>query len=114
MKIRKKWLNQLKKSLTNIFKNIICHLFAGESHQVVKITGTYNTYLETYKCSICTCKMFSRIFSCVLKVERPHGTKKAYFAVVDAWFGSAIVNVTAEVGSGWDPKKTTAKKSVYS
>jgi hypothetical protein len=38
MQIRKKWLNQLKKFLTNILKNIIWHLFAGESHQVVKIT----------------------------------------------------------------------------
>jgi hypothetical protein len=43
MKIRKKWLNQLITSLTNILKNIIWHLFAGESHQVVKITVTYCT-----------------------------------------------------------------------
>jgi hypothetical protein len=41
MQIRKKWLNQLKNLLTNIFDNIIWHLFAGESHQVVKITVTY-------------------------------------------------------------------------
>jgi hypothetical protein len=40
MQIRKKWLNQLKTLLTNIFKNIIWHLFSGESHQVVKITLT--------------------------------------------------------------------------
>ena len=40
MQIRKKWLYQLKKFLTNILKNIIWHLFAGESHQVVKITVT--------------------------------------------------------------------------
>ncbi len=39
MQIRKKWLNQYK----NIFKNIIWHLFAGESHQVVKITVPYPT-----------------------------------------------------------------------
>jgi hypothetical protein len=31
MQIRKKWL---------IFKNIFLHLFAGKSHQVVKITVT--------------------------------------------------------------------------
>ncbi len=40
MQIRKKWLNQLKAFLTKNFKNIIWHLFAGESHQVVKITVT--------------------------------------------------------------------------
>jgi uncharacterized protein (DUF697 family) len=40
MQIRKKWLNQLKACLTNILKNIIWHLFAGESRQVVKITVT--------------------------------------------------------------------------
>jgi hypothetical protein len=38
MQIRKKWINQWKNVLTNILKNIIWHLFAGESHQVVKIT----------------------------------------------------------------------------
>ncbi len=38
MQIRKKW----KAFLTNILKNIIWHLFAGESHQVVKITVTYS------------------------------------------------------------------------
>jgi hypothetical protein len=37
-KFARKWLNQLKNFLTNILKNIIWHLFAGESHQVVKIT----------------------------------------------------------------------------
>jgi hypothetical protein len=31
----------IKKLLTNIFKNIIWHLFAGVSHPVVKITVTY-------------------------------------------------------------------------
>jgi hypothetical protein len=40
MQIRKKWLNKLKNFLTNLLKNIIWHLFAGESHQVVKITVT--------------------------------------------------------------------------
>jgi hypothetical protein len=30
--------------ITNIFKNIIWHLFAGESHQVVKITETYPSH----------------------------------------------------------------------
>jgi hypothetical protein len=43
MQIRKKWPNQLKKKktfLANILKNIIWHLFAGESHQVVKIAVT--------------------------------------------------------------------------
>jgi hypothetical protein len=45
MQFRKKWLNQLKNFLTNILKNIIWHLFAGESHQVVKITVTYLTTL---------------------------------------------------------------------
>ncbi len=43
MQIRKKWLNQLKNFLTNIFENFIWHLFAGESHQVVKITVPYPT-----------------------------------------------------------------------
>jgi hypothetical protein len=32
-----------RKLSTNIFKNIIWHLFAGESHQVVKITVPYCT-----------------------------------------------------------------------
>jgi hypothetical protein len=33
MQIRKKWPNQLKNFLTNIFENIIWHLFAGcENH----------------------------------------------------------------------------------
>jgi hypothetical protein len=41
MQIHKKWLNQLENFLTNILNNIIWHLFAGESHQVVKITVTY-------------------------------------------------------------------------
>jgi hypothetical protein len=41
MQIRKKWLHQLKTFLTNILKNIIWHLFVGESHQVVKITVAY-------------------------------------------------------------------------
>jgi hypothetical protein len=40
MQIRKKWLNHLK-NFTNILKHIIWHLFAGESHKVVKITVTY-------------------------------------------------------------------------
>ncbi len=29
--------------LTNVFENIIWHLFAGESHEVVKITVPYYT-----------------------------------------------------------------------
>jgi hypothetical protein len=36
MQIRKKWLNQLK----NFFNKHFWHLFAGESHQVVKIPVT--------------------------------------------------------------------------
>jgi hypothetical protein len=46
MQIRKKWLNQLKNFFPNILKNIIWHLFAGESHQVVKITVTYPARLD--------------------------------------------------------------------
>jgi hypothetical protein len=34
-------LTNLKTFLTNIFENIIWHLFAGEPHQVVKITVPY-------------------------------------------------------------------------
>ncbi len=43
MQIRKKWFNltNWKKILTNILKNIIWHLFAGEFHQDVKITVAY-------------------------------------------------------------------------
>jgi hypothetical protein len=41
MQIRKKWLNKLKNFLNKHLKNIFWHLFAGESHQVVKITVTY-------------------------------------------------------------------------
>jgi hypothetical protein len=29
-----------------MFKNIICHLFAGESQQIVKITVTYCTSMK--------------------------------------------------------------------
>jgi carbohydrate-binding DOMON domain-containing protein len=41
MQIRKKWLNQLKNFFNKHFENIIWHLFAGESHQVVKIIVHY-------------------------------------------------------------------------
>jgi hypothetical protein len=41
MQIRKKWLHQLKNFFNKHLKNIIWHPFAGESHQVVKITVTY-------------------------------------------------------------------------
>jgi hypothetical protein len=37
-KFARNGLTNWKISLANIFKNIIWHLFAGESHQVVKIT----------------------------------------------------------------------------
>jgi len=40
IRIRKKWLNQLKNLFTNIVKNTIWHLFAGESYHIVKITVT--------------------------------------------------------------------------
>ncbi len=36
-------LNQLKNCFNQIFKNIISHLFVGESYLVVKITVTYPT-----------------------------------------------------------------------
>ncbi len=44
IQICKQWLNQLKNFFCKHFKNIIWHLFAGESHQVVKITVTYYLY----------------------------------------------------------------------
>ncbi len=44
MQIRRNGLNKLKTFLTNILKNISWHLFAGESHQVVKITVPYCPY----------------------------------------------------------------------
>ncbi len=37
-KFARNGFTNLKTFLTNIFENIIWHLFAGESHQVVKIT----------------------------------------------------------------------------
>jgi hypothetical protein len=40
MQIRKKWLKPIEKLFNKHLKNIILHLFAGESHQVVKITVT--------------------------------------------------------------------------
>ena len=43
-KFARNGLNNWKTFLTNILKNIIWHLFAGESHQVVKITVTYPAY----------------------------------------------------------------------
>ncbi len=48
MQIRKKWLNQLKNFFNKHFKDIIWHLFAGESYQVVKITVTYSTSFLLY------------------------------------------------------------------
>jgi hypothetical protein len=44
MQIRKKWLNQLKNFFNKHFQNIIWHLFANESHQVVKITVPYTCH----------------------------------------------------------------------
>ncbi len=41
MQIHKKLLNQLKNLFNKHFKNIIWQLFAGEPHEVVKITVTY-------------------------------------------------------------------------
>jgi hypothetical protein len=38
MQIRKKWLNQLKNLFNKHFKEYYLASFAGESHQVVKIT----------------------------------------------------------------------------
>ncbi len=40
-KFARKGLTNWKTFLTNVFENIIWHLFAGESHQVVKITVPY-------------------------------------------------------------------------
>jgi hypothetical protein len=40
-KFARNGLTNWKTFLTNIFENIIWHLFAGESHQVVKITVPY-------------------------------------------------------------------------
>ncbi len=42
-KFARNGLTNQKTFLTNILKNIIWHLFAGESHQVVKITVPYCT-----------------------------------------------------------------------
>ncbi len=39
-KFAKNGLTNWKTFLTNILKNTISHLFAGESHEVVKITVT--------------------------------------------------------------------------
>ncbi len=40
-KFARNGLTNWNKIVVNIFKNIIWHVFAGESHQVVKITVTY-------------------------------------------------------------------------
>ena len=42
-KFARNGLTNWKNFLANIFENIIWHLFAGESHQVVKITVPYST-----------------------------------------------------------------------
>ena len=42
-KFARNGLTNWKTFLTNVFENIIWHLFAGESHQVVKITVPYCT-----------------------------------------------------------------------
>ncbi len=42
-------LTNWKTFLTNILKNIIWHLFAGESHQVVKITVPYSAQMQYWK-----------------------------------------------------------------
>jgi hypothetical protein len=40
-KVARNGITNWKTFLTNIFKNIIWHLHAGESNQVMKITVTY-------------------------------------------------------------------------
>ncbi len=52
--------------LTNILKNIICHLFSGESHQVVKITLTYcrSSLFQRGNVPFCPSPMQSRNFDC--------------------------------------------------
>jgi hypothetical protein len=45
MQIRKKWLNQLKNLFKKHFKEYYLASFSGESHQVVKITVPYFTWL---------------------------------------------------------------------
>ncbi len=52
MQISKKSLNLLVENfLTNIFKNFIWQLFAGESYQLVKITVTYGAFANNYQIS---------------------------------------------------------------
>ncbi len=46
-KFARNGLTNWKTFLTNIFKNIIWHLFVGESYQVLKITVTYWTIIPT-------------------------------------------------------------------
>jgi hypothetical protein len=46
-KLARNGLTNWKFFLTNIVKNIIWYLFAGESHQVVKITVTFSTYSKS-------------------------------------------------------------------
>jgi hypothetical protein len=48
MQILKNGLTNRKTFLTNIFKNIIWHLFAGESHQDATITAT-NSIIKAKK-----------------------------------------------------------------
>ncbi len=48
-KFARNGLTKWKTFLTNILKNIIWHIFAGESHQVMKITVPYPIYLLTEK-----------------------------------------------------------------
>jgi hypothetical protein len=45
-KFARNGLTNWKTFLANIFENIIWHLFAGESHQVVKITVPYCLHLK--------------------------------------------------------------------
>jgi len=49
MQIRKKWLNQLKNCCNKPFKEYYLAFFAGESHQVVKITVTYCAVIKVQR-----------------------------------------------------------------
>jgi hypothetical protein len=51
-KFARNGLTNRRTFLTNILKNIIWHLFAGESHQVVKFTVPYYTIVDVFLSSL--------------------------------------------------------------
>jgi hypothetical protein len=61
MQILKKWLSQLKNFFNKHLKKYYLAFFAGESHQVVKITVTYSPLVPNTLLTSCSNDFFSPV-----------------------------------------------------